>query len=117
MYIIGLGLRASSDIALPAYLASLASSRDIIQSVLPTNIQHDCDDRFDSAIEVWSQTDLPTPSEITIQREWDSLKCSAQVESLKPTLDQHRLACLTLASQPHSGDWLNYLPSSSLGTS
>ena len=112
----GLGLRASSDIALPAYLASLASSRDIIQSVLPTNIQHDCDDRFDSAIEVWSRTDLPTPSEITIQREWDSLKCSAQVESLKPTLDQHRLACLTLASQPHSGDWLNSLPSSSLGT-
>ena len=112
----GLGLRACSDIALPAYLASLAFSRPIVQSVLPANMQQDCDDRFDSAVDVWSQADLPTPSDITIQREWYGIKCSAQVESLKPTLDQHRLACLSLASQPHSGDWLNSLPSSSLGT-
>ena len=38
------------------------------------------------------------------------------VGSLKQGLDQHRLACLNSALSPHSGDWLNSLPCSSLGT-
>ena len=38
------------------------------------------------------------------------------MESFKPTLDQHCLACLEAASQPKSGAWLNALPSSSIGT-
>ena len=114
----GLGLRSVLDISLPAYLSSLAFCRPITQSVLPTHIQHDCDDRFDSAVEVWSREDLPSPSEadITVQKEWDNLKCSSLSEALKPTLNQHRMACLSSASQPHSGAWLNAIPSSSFGT-
>ena len=143
----GIGLRSSSDIALPAYLASLASSRSVVQSVLSTTNEHDsvdmdgsaadaslfssqsdsqsvlshpyeqdCADRYDAAVDAWTQAGLSVPSEVSIQSQWDHIKCAADIETLRPSLDQHRLACLTSASQPHSGDWLNTLPSPSLGT-
>ena len=114
----GLGLRSCSDISLPAYLSSLASSRSLIQSVLPNNIEQDCIDRFDSAVDAWTQADFSSPPEsaFSIQKEWDNCQCLKLVESLKISLDQHRLACLISAMAPHSGAWLNSLPCSSFGT-
>ena len=114
----GIGLRSSVDISLPAYLSSLASSRSITQSVLPHHLEQDCSDRFDLALDDWSQAGILSPSEdkFSLQKESDSLNCSFMVASLKPSIDQHRLACLNSASAPHSGAWLNSLPCSSLGT-
>ena len=50
------------------------------------------------------------------QRCLDFLRCKSTADDLKPTLNQHRLACFEAASSPHSGSWLNALPSSSIGT-
>lgn len=112
------GRHSCLDISLPAYLSSLASSRSLIQSVLPNNIEQDCIDRFDSAVDAWTQADFSSPPEsaFSIQKEWDNCKCLKLVESLKISLDQHRLACLISAMAPHSGAWLNSLPCSSFGT-
>ena len=114
----GIGIRSSTDISLPAYLSSLAYSRSIIHSVLPQHTEQDCIDRFDSAVDVWTQAGISSPpdSSFSVQKEWDNLKCLKLVESLKPSLNQHRLACLNAAMAPKSGAWLNAIPCASLGT-
>ena len=73
-------------------------------------------DEYSTALDVWKQADLSVPSVISKQRCWDVIRCQSFVESFKPTLDQHSLACFVAASQPKSGAWLNALPSSSIGT-
>ena len=45
-----------------------------------------------------------------------NLKCYSLSGALKHTLNQHRLACFASASQPHSGTWLNVIPSLAFGT-
>ena len=113
-----LGLRSCKDLSLPAYLSSHASSRMLMQSVLPNLIEQKCNERFDAAVDVWTQAgNLPPPeSGFPNQKEWDNVNCTALVGFLKQGLDQHHLACHNSALSPHSGDWLNSLPCSSLGT-
>ena len=112
----GLGIRSLLDISLPAFLSSQASSASIIRSVLNIPPEQELIDEYSEALNVWIQADLSVPSLISKQRCWDFIHCQSIVESFKPTLDQHRLACFEAASQPKSGAWLNALPSSSLGT-
>merc|ERR1712121_333069 len=58
----------------------------------------------------------PPDSSISVQKEWDDLKSLKLVESLlKPSLNQHKLACLNAAMEPKSGAWLNAIPCASLG--
>ena len=111
-----MGIRSSVDISLPVYLSSQASSASIIRSVLNIPPEQELIDEYSTALDVWTQADLSVPSVISKQRCWDNIRCQSLVESFKPTLDQHCLACLEAASQPKSGAWLNALPSSSIGT-
>ena len=51
-----------------------------------------------------------------LQRQWDDIKSPSRSVALRPLLDQHRLACLSSATQPISGAWMNCLPSTAIGT-
>ena len=84
----GIGIRSCTDISLPAYLSSLAYSRSIIHSVLPQHIEQDCTERFDYAVNVWTQAGISSPPDtsFSVQKEWDDLKCLKLVVSLKPSL-------------------------------
>ena len=109
----GIGLRRASDLALPAYLASISASQSLIsKSTQPDNIPL----ALDSCFDVWSSTNPSLPENPNLQRQWDDIKSSSRSATLRPLLDQHRLACLSSATQPNSGAWMNCLPSTAIGT-
>ena len=109
----GIGLRRASDLPLPAYLASISGSRSVIsENTLPDSIQH----APDSFGDVWSSTNPSLPENPNLQRQWDDIKSSSRSVALRPLLDQYRLACLSSATQPNSGAWMNCFPSTAIGT-
>ena len=109
----GIGLRRASDLALPAYLASISASQSFICEItLHDNIRH----ALDSCFDVWSSSNTSLPENPNLQRQWDDIKSSSRSVALRPLLDQHRQACLSSATQPNSGAWMNFLPSTAIGT-
>ena len=109
----GIGLCRASDLALPAYLASISASQSLISEITQhENIPH----ALDSCFDVWSSTNPSLPENPNLQRQWDDIKLSSRSISLRPLLDQHRLACLSSAAQFNSGAWMNCLPSTAIGT-
>ena len=109
----GIGLRRASDLALPAYLASISASQSFISEITqPDNIPH----ALDSCFDVWSSTNPSLPENPNLQRQWDDIKSSSRSVALRPLLDQHRLVCLSSATQPNSGAWMNCLPSTVICT-
>ena len=109
----GIGLRRASDLALPAYLASISASQSLISEIAqPDHIPL----ALDSCFDVWSSTNPSLPENPNLQRQWDDIKSSSRSAALRPLLDQHRLACLSSATQPNSGAWMNCLPSTAIGT-
>ena len=109
----GIGLRRASDLALPAYLASISASQSLISEITqPDHIPL----ALDSCLDVWSSTNPSLPENQNLQRQWDDIKSSSRSAALRPLLGQHRLACLSSATQPNSGAWMNCLPSTAIGT-
>ena len=109
----GIGLLHASDLALPAYLASISASQSLISEITqPDHIPL----ALDSCFDVWSSTNPSLPENPNLQRQWDDIKSSSRSAALRPLLDQHRLACLSSATQPNSGAWMNCLPSTAIGT-
>ena len=87
----GIGLSRASDLALPAYMASISASQSLISEITqPDNIPH----AQDSCFVVWSSTNPSLPENTNLQRQWDDIKSSSRSVSLRPLHDQHRLACL-----------------------
>lgn len=111
----GLSIRAPSDVALPAYLASLNLCQPLIDEILNSfsSLSNECKSK---AIHAWKSKHSSPPPTPGTQRSLDDALCRTARESLRTVLDQHRLACLAAASSPHSGDWLKAFPSSATGT-
>ena len=108
-----IGLRRASNIVLPAYLASILASRSLISEIaLSDSISY----TQDSCIDMRSSTNQSLPENPNLKRQWDDIKSSSRSAALRPLLDQHRLACLSSATQPNSGAWVNCLPSTAIGT-
>ena len=108
----GIGLRRASDFALPAYLVSISASQSLISEItLPDNISHAKDSYFD----MWSSTNPSLLENPNLQRLWDDIKSSSRSATLRSPLDQHRLACLSSATQPNFGAWMSCLPSTAIG--
>ena len=105
-------MRRVSVIALPAYLASISSSLSLISEIaLPDSIPH----ALDSCIDGWSSTNASLFENPNLQRQWDNIQSSSNSVTLRPLLDQHRLACLSSATQINSGAWMMCLPSTAIG--
>ena len=65
---------------------------------------------------MWLKNNPSIPENPNLQRQWDNIKSSSRSAALRPLLEQHRLACLSSATQPNSGAWMNCLPSTAIGT-
>ena len=114
----GLGVRQVRSLALPAFLASAASTLDLQSQILSAS-SCTTDSHFDSYLSVWqaahgslSSSD-PLPDK---QSFWDKpgiLSSRAIVEA--SISDPHQMARFLAAVAPHSGDWLLALPVSSCG--
>ena len=111
----GIGLRSASDLSLPAFLSSCHSSQRLVGTILGTD-QVASSHHMESARETWNGSDLPCPPNPSTQKSWDHIRCQSALSAIRPSLSQHRLACLNAASCPGSGSWLNAIPASNLGT-
>ena len=120
----GLGVRLASDIALPAFLSSVAGSAHLALQILPQRLHKSAgidDDLYKAAISKW-QTRCGTPPpepppNAEAQKAWDGPMVNASVERLMlAATTQAGLARLTAAASPHAGAFLNAIPCSSVGT-
>ena len=113
----GLGVRRVSSLALPAFLASAASTLSLQASILSN---HPCpSDFFSETFQArWSASyGSPPPGELTSkQSAWDRpgvLFDRARVE--ESLVDERQKATFLAAATRHSGDWLTALPIASCG--
>ena len=106
----GLGIRCASDLALPAFISSTASVEKAVAKVLGVSVA--ADPPRDRALQLVG----PAPGNPTSQKEWDLALSRARYDNLiNDATDARRKVRLLAAAAPHSGAWLNALPSSSLG--
>jgi hypothetical protein len=71
----GLGIRAPSQLALPAFLSSISATRDLSDIIAPASVQHSSS-VFDSALSSWKgfvppDTSTPSPTSAVRQKSWD----------------------------------------------
>ena len=102
----GLGPRLSNDVAIPAYLASTAISKDVVDLMLSTDsYAHEYAKRAH-----WDSTIFPVPNKSSIQSEWGATFIRSKRDAVLAQLDQHRRVRILSASTFHSGAWLNAAP-------
>ena len=112
----GLGLRQVCSLAIPAFLASAASTLSLQDSILAA---HPCDaeSAFLDYIEKWS-TSFGTPSEPLSGKQsyWDRPGLQRDRAAIECTLNEPTMrARYSAATASHSGDWLLALPIASCG--
>jgi hypothetical protein len=117
----GLGIRGVTMLAPSAYLASAASTTELVLNLLPSNLRNCTDINILPAKIAWtisasSSTIVPTTPTTTTLRAWDDCCCKVKAESLlqKATSLTDRARLLASCSFG-SGDWLNTLPLQSIG--
>ena len=114
----------ASDVTLPSFL-SVVGSASLVRHILPERL-HDSvvgtdDAAFLAAVSEWQARCVTPPSEplmsATAQKAWDAPLVKASVAKLlsaAPT--QAGLARLLAAASPHAGEFLQAVPSFSVGT-
>jgi len=118
----GLGIRRAMDIAVPAFLSSVAGSQSLIHRLLPHNLHNSDtnDPTFIAALTEWQSRTKSAPVQppfSSSQKFWDApLVIVQEMKVLSAAPDQAGKARLIAAAAPHSGAFLNVYPCSSLGT-
>ena len=118
----GIGVRLATQVALPSFLSSVASSSELVLQLLPPRLHSSAglnDQLFTAAVVSWKQhtgQDQP-PEFIVTQKAWDIPLIEVAVERvLSAAPNQAGLARLIAAAAPHSGAFLQTLPCSAVGT-
>ena len=112
----GLGVRRVSSLAIPAYLASAASTLSLQEEIL-SNCTNSDNSYFHEYLSLWSSSFGAVPDTLPVKQPfWDRPGIQADrlvVEnSLSSPIQQ---AAFLAASAQHSGDWLFALPIASCG--
>ena len=115
----GLGIRRSSEIALPAFLASLHATQDLFTAILPPG-ELDDEVLLQEALDIWvykcGQPLLPEESRSN-QHLWDQPLTEHSFQSLlDAATDPSSRARLLATATKESGAWLNTLTVPHLGT-
>ena len=113
----GLGIRMSTDIALPAFISSLHATGDLVRSIL-CRTQIGDDRELGAAVEKWQSEGLALAEGVleNRQRSWDEPKSVATAARLLEEADQLSRARLLASAGRESGLWLHALPVPTLGT-
>lgn len=115
----GLGIRSISSLALPCFLSSFASSKNLIETIISPSSLQISDNLFREGLMIWhSLTGLTlSESQLCKQKSLDrpllDLVARNLLESASTIKDKARLLAV---SSCESGAWLNALPVSSIGT-
>jgi hypothetical protein len=116
----GLGVRSAVSLAPSAFLASAASTADLQTLLLPAQLHMIPDTALESSLVAWrsnSNTSVAVPDQPSSsqQRAWDDICCQVVLDALLNSADVTSKARILAASSPHSADWLNAIPLSSIG--
>jgi len=119
----GIGVRTASQIALPAFLSSVAGSADLCRQILPSRLQTVTgtqDASYTTALECWktrTSAAVPDPPFDTRQKAWDLPLVDVASQFLLSTApNQAAVARLTAVTAPHAGAFLHAVPISAVGT-
>jgi hypothetical protein len=118
----GIGVRLATQVALPSFLSSVASSSELVMQLLPPRLHSTAgvnDHLFFAAVDSWKQRtgQDQLPEIIITQRAWDKPLVGVAVERvLSAAPNQAGIARLIAAAAPHSGAFLQTLPCSAVGT-
>ncbi len=112
----GLGIRRLADVALPAYIASVAATWDLVCNINRRPIG-DRPARLAAAIDAFTTTHCPgfNPDEPLTQRHIDEAASEHRLSDLMSHANQVDRARLLAARAPHSGAWLSAIPVEKLG--
>jgi len=116
----GLGLRRASQLALPAFLASAASTSSLQARILANaTVVNTNDSRVELYTLQWTSMHnlaLPDTESSHLQRVWDAPSIVADKQCLSDSVVLHLdKARLLAVSAVHSSDWLHALPISACG--
>jgi hypothetical protein len=114
----GLGIRSACKLSVPAFLASLACTKDLISLIAgSSSLITDTDPDNDAALESWhALTDSAEVPDSNRQRDWEApVLDKLTMSMLKEASTPMEKARLLAASRKESGAWLNALPCPSLG--
>ena len=116
----GLGLRKTTDIALPSFISSLHRCRLILSSMMPRSFSDPVSAEIEKALSEWCNLsggkEIPNEEATYLQRSWDYPLAECKRDSLLKNANQFGRARLLGAATSESGAWLRALPSASLGT-
>ena len=116
----GLGLRRTEDVALPSYVASVHSCRQLVTAMVPKELSAGVAQLCSAAAEDWQTlagvSEPPVGDAKSQQRAWDDVLTERQWKSLLSEANQFARARLLSAATSESGAWLHATPSTSLGT-
>ena len=117
----GLGVRGVVSLAPSAYLASAASTSELISVLLPARLSDFKDSGIEVALSAWitrasGPSSRASPPITSKQRDWDDACCKISSEFLlNSAADMVNRSRLLAASSLGSGDWLEALPLASIG--
>ena len=119
----GIGVRLTVDLALPAFLSSVNGASELTRRLLPSRFQAasgNGDPVYIAACLEWQSrcsVAVPDPVRASVQKAWDAPVMSRKYEEvLSAAQNQAGRARLIAVAAPHSGDFLNAVPCSSVGT-
>ena len=114
----GIGIRSAHRLAPSAFLASAASASELLTLLLPSQVLSVPDPAVIRAQTVWTSQGgacIPVGSAASVQRNWDEEVSRVAALRLREGVDETSLARLQASCAPHSGIWLNAIPSAALG--
>ena len=115
----GLGIRSSGMLASSAYLDSVAATFRLQNAILANSCCLNPDPAVGEALIIWKTQSLtvePASPADQYQKAWDNIVASSAVDNLASRCNNKiNKARLKAADAPHSGDWLNAIPISSVG--
>jgi hypothetical protein len=114
----GLGVRKSLSLALPAFLSSAASTKELQHAILPDSYSVNCPffEEFEQLWETRYSCPVPEGSATFKQGAWDRPGIEHDKAIVWSSSDDIIGKCrLAAVSAPHSGDWLHALPVSACG--
>ena len=114
----GLGIRRATSLALPAFLASAASTLPL-QTLILTSLHFTPDTHFEAMTSEWrSKAEINDAENMPTQKQalWDKPPLEQTVKILlQDTVDPYNTARLKAVSSPHASDWLHALPITACG--
>jgi hypothetical protein len=118
----GLGIRSATDVALPAFLASVSGSHCLTLQILPCRLRDSAgiaEPTFLAVVEDWKARAgcSVTPQDATKQKAWDMPLVDVAAQRLLSTApNQVGLARLIAVTAPQAGAFLHAIPCAPIGT-